>query len=368
MFSDSEWDRLVRYLTGECSPAERDEIEAWIDENPRRKARVEELKGLWEASDAAPRSRDVDAAWDALRAQIERDENERERESDADRGSVRSPEEREARPQCRKRQSRWRWVSAGIITATLLFVAVAAFLFAPTHESAPLSEPRVITTEAGEQTRVQLSDSSLVRLNAESQLTVSPSFGDERRVVRLQGEAYFDVKSGAPFIVKARDTRVRVLGTAFGVRSYSSADQVSIVVEEGKVGVDAREDAALERTLGPQQRAVVSSTGGVEVRSNVLLSRYLGWRHGRLVFRSTPLRTVMRSLERQYGLQTFLLDAPLADRELTATFSDEPLSEVLQVIALSLEVGYRHSDSTVVFGRPERNELTSPSAAASPSR
>jgi ferric-dicitrate binding protein FerR (iron transport regulator) len=258
-------------------------------------------------------------------------------------------------------------VSAGIITATLLFVAVAAFLFAPTHESAPLPEPRVITTEAGEQTRVQLSDSSSVRLNAESQLTVSPSFGDERRVVRLQGEAYFDVKSGAPFIVKARDTRVRVLGTAFGVRSYSSADQVSIVVKEGKVGVDAREDAALERTLGPQQRAVVSSTGGVEVRS-VLLSRYLGWRHGRLVFRSTPLRAVMQSLERQYGLQTFLLDDPLADRELTATFSDEPLSEVLRVIALSLEVGYRHSDSTVVFGRPESNALNVPSAADSSSR
>jgi hypothetical protein len=76
----------------------------------------------------------------------------------------------------------------------------------------------------------------------------------------------------------------------------------------------------------------------------------------------------MQSLGRQYGLQTFLLDDPLADRELTATFSDEPLSEVLQVIALSLEVGYRHSDSTVVFGLPERNELTAPSAAASPSR
>lgn len=366
MFTESEWARITRYLTGECSPAEQEKIESWIEADARRQACVEKLKRAWDASDAEPRPRDIDAAWGRMQERMEEEERE-QHEADAESDSGRSPVERAPRSQPRARRTRRRWVSAGIIAVTLLCAAAAVILFTPQHDAPAPPEPRVVSTASGEQTEVQLSDSSTVQLNAASQLTVSPSFGEDERVVRLEGEAYFDVTAGSPFIVEARDTRVLVLGTAFGVRSYSSDDSVSVVVAEGEVGVDVAENGPPEETLSPQQRAVVSSTGGIQVSSNVPVERHLSWRSGRLVFQGTPLRSVRRSLERQYGVQTFLMDDALSDRKLTATFTDESLSDVLKVVSLSLDIGYRRSDSTVVFGRPERNNLNVPSPAPSPS-
>jgi len=367
VFSDSEWERLARYLTGDCSPEEREAIEAWIENDPRREARMDELKRIWALSDAEPRPRDLDAAWNDLESRIGREE--RDDESLRSVGGTddgHSPRERSPRSRPRGRRSGRGWTSVGLVAVTLLLAGAAAVLFTPLEESSSPPQPRVIATEAGEGTRVQLDDGSTVHLNAKSELTVTPSFGTDRREVHLEGEAYFDVTAGRPFVVNARDTQVRVLGTAFGIRSYTSDDHVSVVVAEGKVGVDVVEDSAPEQTLGSRQRAVVSSTQDIRVTSDVTLAHHLDWREGRLVFQGTPLRSVMRTLERQYEVSTWLLEDSLAHRELTATFADTSLEEVLNVIALSLDLGYRHSDSTVVFGRPGHEELNAP-ASPSPS-
>lgn len=369
MFSDSEWDRLTRHLTGDCSPIEREAIEAWIEEDPRRKARVETLKKLWTAADAEPRPRDLDAAWDKLKARAEHEKSDDfPSEAAGKNDSGRSPVKRSPQTRPRGRRTRRQWVSASILGALLLGAVATAVMFGSQSESSPSRQPRVIATDAGERTRIQLADGSTVHLNAESRLTVSPSFNDERRVVRLQGEGYFDVSPGGAFVVKVRDTQVQVLGTAFNVRAYSSDNHVSVVVAEGTVGVDATEDDRAQKMLQSRQQALVSSTGQVQVTSDVTLAHHLGWRNGRLVFRSTPLRTVIRTLERQYGVKGWLLDDELADRQLTAAFDDKSLDQVLDVVALSLEIGYRRSDSTVVFGHPERDELDVPSSLVPPSR
>jgi ferric-dicitrate binding protein FerR (iron transport regulator) len=212
---------------------------------------------------------------------------------------------------------------------------------------------------------VSLADGSSAMLNADSRLQVAASYGDERRSLRLDGEAYFEVEPGSPFVVETETARVRVVGTSFGVRSYEQEETLSVVVAEGTVGVDPEGDATPERTLGRKQRAVVSSAGEMNITSNVALDAYLGWREGRLVFNSTPLPEVIDDLERQYGLRIALLDSELADRRLTTTFENQSFEDVLDVIALSLDIGYRRTDSTVVFGRSDRPDFQSPSAPGS---
>lgn len=344
-------------MTGEISDDERDEIEEWIDESSARQLFVDELKQAWAASDAEPREYDVDAAWKRFQQRLKEHET-------AEEGEERPRKKRSARSPSSRRGSR-RWVSSGIVIACLI-VAAAISMFLGQPESSSPAEPQVYATEAGERTEIQLSDGSTVMLNVDSELRVGDGFGEENREVQLEGEAYFDVEAGSPFFVETEDAQVRVLGTAFGVRSYSLEENMSVTVVEGKVGVDSPSDEATERVLKRRERAVVSSTGSISIDSEVSIDQYLGWRKGHLAFQSAPLQEVIWELERTYGHQIWLLDSELADRRLTATFQEKSLDKVLEVISLSLDVGYRVRDSTIVFGRPERQDLKSPPATDRP--
>ena len=60
--------------------------------------------------------------------------------------------------------------------------------------------------------------------------------------MELEGEGYFRVfhNEKQPFVVNTHRFDVRVLGTCFNVKSYSSDEVVSVDVESGKVQVDFR--------------------------------------------------------------------------------------------------------------------------------
>ena len=359
MRSDSEWSAITKYLSGECTPEERKRIEAWLDDDPERRARLEELRAVWDATDADPASRDVDAAWQQVERRLNPEPDQNESTAPPASRARRTPRHRSGRSRTRTR------IIVSVAAACVLAAAALTLLQDPTRSPTEAPDPRVVSTEPGERTTVSLADGSSVMLNADSRLTVAAAYGDERRFLRLDGEAYFEVEPGSPFVVETKTARVRVVGTSFGVRSYEQEEILSVVVTEGTVGVNPEGDATPERTLGRKQRAVVSSSGEVNVTSDVALDSHLAWREGRLVFNSTPLPDIIDDLERQYGLGIALLDSELADRRLTTTFESQSLGEVLDVVALSLDLGYRRTDSTVVFGRSDRPDFHDPSASES---
>jgi len=82
-----------------------------------------------------------------------------------------------------------------------------------------------------------LPDGSEVSLNKYSQLSFPEKFEEGKRVVQLNGEAFFKVKKdqNQPFIVQTANTEVEVLGTSFNLRAYPKEETISLEVEEGKV-------------------------------------------------------------------------------------------------------------------------------------
>ena len=73
---------------------------------------------------------------------------------------------------------------------------------------------------------VLLADGTTVHLNAGSKLLYPVRFVGKRRIVTLEGEAYFDVRKDEehPFVVRTRFGEVTVLGTAFNINAYNDAD------------------------------------------------------------------------------------------------------------------------------------------------
>src|SRR5690606_14948817 len=62
----------------------------------------------------------------------------------------------------------------------------------------------------------------------------------------------------------------------------------------------------------------------------------LSWTRGVLTFREASLAEVRSELRRWYGVELRVRDPELADRHLTATFEDETVEQVANVIALAL--------------------------------
>ena len=85
---------------------------------------------------------------------------------------------------------------------------------------------QTITVPAGQRINITLADGTNVWLNARTTIQYPITFNEKERLVKLDGEAYFDVTKdkSKPFIVQTNNYNVEVLGTKFDVDSYSETE------------------------------------------------------------------------------------------------------------------------------------------------
>lgn len=340
-------DRLVHYLAGECTDEEREEIEAWIEANPAHEQHVEQLRKIWQTAAKAPSSlRNVDQMWEKLRDRMGPVES---------RQPATEERQRSRRTQARpRRYSTWRQLSR--VGAIAVFVVGVALLVGQRldEEEAELdgSAMREVATETGQRARVKLDDGTQVVLNADSKLTLPAEFAEDERVVHLRGEAYFEVVSDEerPFKIEVDGAVTEVLGTKFSVGAYPNEPDIQVVVDEGTVAVrpaGSRED---QRVLLKRNQLAQLARGETHiVRREVKVEDYLAWIEGRLVFRDAPIREVARKLERWYGLEVELAPGLENVDRLNASFKEESIKEVLNIIAETLNLRYEREGNKVRF-------------------
>lgn len=153
----------------------------------------------------------------------------------------------------------------------------------------------------GEIFKVVLSDGTKVLLNSDSRLSYPTVFKGKERIVSLEGEAYFDVTKDAehPFIVKSGNIQVRVLGTEFNVRSYSSED-IRVTLIDGKVAVsDTCGVQSVE--MKPGQSAQLVSDGTFVV-DEIDTESLLYWKEGFFYFDNVALVDMMKEIGRWYNV------------------------------------------------------------------
>jgi len=274
-------------------------------------------------------------------------------------------------------------VAAPMVLVGLCAVLATLWVGDGTPTQSAEAEPKVFATERGQRAMVRLGDGTLARLNAASTLTVSPSFGTERRSVQLEGEAYFEVAHDArrPFIVRTRGTTTRVLGTAFDVSAYPEDEQVRVVVTDGTVEVEAEAiDAGREKIAreGADERGEEGASGAESSAQRVVLTarqmvtleasgrmsrhqaadveRYLAWMDGELHFEDASFQEVARSVERWYNIEIVIDESAVPAGHLNARFPEqEALSEVLNVIAATFGLDVELRARTARF-YPERTD------------
>lgn len=230
--------------------------------------------------------------------------------------------------------------------------AAAAILLAVGLTGAWYAIPVTHTAGAGDRAEITLPDGSRVTLNAGSTLSHRrgfswlPGLQATRRVVSLEGEAFFDVNRAVrSFVVETPSARVRVLGTRFNVRARQGKwgpTTARVEVEEGSVEVTdpAR---AYSVVIRPGQAVTVNPAAEMD-REAVDTRRIAPWRGGGLALIDEPLSAVLRELALRFDTDIALLDEGAADARLNVYYQDlASLEIVLSDLATQQDLRYRRT-------------------------
>lgn len=214
-------------------------------------------------------------------------------------------------------------------------------------EEKPAKSNELIIPRGGENT-VILADGTTVHLNAGSKLTYPVRFAGKRRIVALEGEAYFDVArdEAHPFVVQTHLGEVMVLGTAFNVNAYTNARVCYTTLVRGKVQFSAPNVGTV--TLQPGEQAIVSANG-TEKRT-VDLDEYIGWVNGVYNFKNRSLGEIMETFERWYDIQVYYETPDLRDITYSGSLKRYgTINSFLDALELTGDLTYKISGRNILI-------------------
>jgi transmembrane sensor len=210
----------------------------------------------------------------------------------------------------------------------------------------------VQSTPKGKQSRLILSDGTTVWLNSKSQLKYPTDFADEAiREVFLEGEAFFEVTedSTKPFIVRTSSASIKVLGTAFNVKSYSNDPFIETTLVKGKVSISTKQNKRdKEVVLLPHQQARIDkATRQIQLQKIIHTETYTSWTEGWIIFENEPFAKIKETLERWYNVTIVLEDQHSLSCTFSGKFKDKTLLEVLEIFKNTEAINYRIENRSV---------------------
>jgi transmembrane sensor len=242
-------------------------------------------------------------------------------------------------------------IAAVVLLPLILFFAIQKINTSGTGKQAWIE----INSPAWTRVQFSLPDGTTGWLNSSSSIRYNSDFRKDRQVT-LKGEAFFNVfkDKKSPFIVTAKEVKVKVLGTRFNIASYDNEKDVEVVLEEGSLLLtETKKNKSY--TMFPNDLIMYDKTKEEFTKDVVQPQKYLSWTEGKLVFRNDPLDVIARRLERWYNIDVEVKINLTDDLRLRATFIDEGLEEVLGLLKRSLPVDFkieeREINSDGTYGR-----------------
>ncbi|MDE6451450.1 MAG: DUF4974 domain-containing protein, partial [Odoribacter sp.] len=195
----------------------------------------------------------------------------------------------------------------------------------------------------GGEYQLKLEDGTKVWLNSDSHLKYPEAFVGRQREVFLEGEAYFEVAQNIqkPFIVRAGNQMIKVLGTGFGITYYTDEEVQTVTLVHGKVEVGFREVDQSSFILCPGQQISYNRSNHQVKYENVDVWEHIAWKDGKYVFNKKRLEDMLNTLSRWYDFQVFYRD----DRCKDILFSGEirrfeNFSSILELIQKTSDVRF----------------------------
>ena len=200
-----------------------------------------------------------------------------------------------------------------------------------------------VNTKIAQKTTIELPDSSIVKLNANSSLTYNENDWHNNRALKLNGEAFFKVAKGQRFDVITSDGIVSVLGTQFNVKQRDTYFEVTCY--EGLVSVTQNNE-----TVKLQPGNTFQIIDGKLLANEKENATQPQWLRGESSFRSVPLKHVIAEFENQYDLQ-INSDNIDTSRLFTGSFTHNNLDLALKSVTIPLNLSYSKSEKSILLKR-----------------
>ena len=346
---------LVKFFSGIASEEEKNIIENWRAESRENKNMFLEYKKTWTLWDdySLMKTVDVDKAHKKVKNKIN------------------------------KKQSKRKFANIYMIAASLILplLLLTGFFLREKIANITLNQfSQEIITSEGVRKTITMPDGTRVILNSRSSLKLPLRFTNNKREVTLEGEAYFNVKTdkNAPFYVNTGEVTIKATGTSFNINAYTENDDVETTLIDGKLSMitGTQNKKQTLASLKPDQHAVYNKKNNKvtlyskkenqekpkqeqKQKNNIQkdkstptenkegavipienIKKYVGWKEGMLIFHNDPMNKVAQRLEKWYNVNIVLQDSLLYDYKYTATFKNENIDQILELLKLTAPLDY----------------------------
>lgn len=316
MKSQQFFDLCAQKLSGTISSSDDLKLKQHLDEDPDHQDAFDQLQKQWDISGQLKLDyiADPETAWQKF-AEVKSDHQ--------------------------PKTVRWIHFATRLAAMVLLTVGLG-FLMREFGKT----EPYHYATFEGETKWVTLPDSSKIRLNESSLLTVAGDFNKEERNVSLKGVAYFEIKrdTSRPFIIQSQETTTKVLGTSFNIKAIEEESKVEIYVVSGKVSFQAKND---ELILTKGMAANFDKTLE-RLALNAEPSNDIAWHSNTLKFEDTALDKVFADLMSYFDVEFLITNDKIKNCRFTGEFKSPKLKEILKVIAISTGISFEEDNGRYV--------------------
>lgn len=192
----------------------------------------------------------------------------------------------------------------------------------------------------GQVNQIFLADGTRIWINSETKMTVPAVFSGTERVVKLDGEAFFEVAKdkNRPFRVQLNGQQIEVLGTSFNVRAYSNSGEIETTLQTGSIHLKTGKQTT---ELIPGEQCVYDKTAKGLTISKVDPVSFSSWKDGRFEFQNEDLIEVFKVVERWYDVEITFDEAYFRGMHFSGVIKrNKDANHFLELLNLSIPVNY----------------------------
>jgi transmembrane sensor len=328
MKSEMNIELAVRYVTGSASEVEKDSFDKWLKEDVDHKHQFEALRSYWEltGSSCDNYEPDMTLGWEKV-----------------------------SRETVHKKVVPFRQKSVSIqllrIAAAVLLLLAGWFVSRLVIDKVGKPESQLFVYRSTDMLKkVQLIDGSVVWLNNNSVISIPVGFNTKSRSLTLEGEAYFEVAKNKklPFIISAGKTITKVVGTSFNIRAKRNENKVRVTVYSGTVAFYPAGNKRATQVLMQGDRGIFKSDSKEIWKELSHVSNDLAWKTGTLQFKNAPISEVCEILSEYFNVKIEVSSAIPDTKVFTGNFHNASLNEILDIIALTLDIEFVKKDNRLV--------------------
>lgn len=315
---------IGKYLTGQASASELSQLKDWEALSMDNARYLKDMQRIFAEAGGLNQWQqfDTDMAWRNLKNKLQQ-------------------------PKAKQVEMRPNFQTWLRVAAAFLILAVASIVFYQIRQN---DKPEILYASSSERLVKQdtLPDGTRAFLNKNSEIRFSQTKRSGKRIVELNGEAFFEVaeKEEQDFIVQAGELLIEDIGTAFNVKAFEDSSIFKVYVESGEVRLFTENSSGIILKAGEsgQYNRTDSTFTKISIEANVI-----AYRDRKFNFNNTPLNEVVNVLNATYEANIRLQGNGLGSCRLFVQFIDEDIETIIAIIAETLQLTVKKENHEIIL-------------------